>query len=377
MGEVIRALQTERPDNKQPDERTEAEVQAWGASLFARARMRWQALPDKIDERLERFASRIAILDSALQEENCRRIFIQVYREIDALDAAVRKAAGPKAPAVATPPSATLPPLEDLGPSLHVIREATLFMEEAYVSEQLERFYNHPIYLGLINYFARWAYAPIFRMWWPILKSLYSRDFTSFMERHFALAGVSSGSSDMQGVVMEISPPSGGFASHCWALDRPGVTRAPSKTPRVALSYNLGMHYQGAPDPYRIEAALVWLHRDGEHAAFHAKDFYVPPGLWGIGIGESFLDALIRRSTWIYREDAPMAGVTHIAVAIDDTLGTRGALRKEGADLTTMYRAAGFVPVAPSQLREAGGRASAAITLADGQNLRWMTRALI
>src|SRR5581483_6584403 len=111
----------------------------WGARLFARARMMWQPLPAGVRERLPLIASRIAELDAMLQEKSCAHLLPQVYREIDELDREIRRRAGTNG-ASGTPVASTasvLPSPSELGPSLHVMRRAILFMEEVFISEDL------------------------------------------------------------------------------------------------------------------------------------------------------------------------------------------------------------------------------------------------
>jgi hypothetical protein len=61
---------------------------------------------------------------------------------------------------------------EELTESLRMIRRVLLFMQEVFLTENLATHYNPPAYLGAINYFTCWAYAPLIRMWWPLLKTL-------------------------------------------------------------------------------------------------------------------------------------------------------------------------------------------------------------
>ncbi|MGH7446316.1 MAG: hypothetical protein ACRELT_02070, partial [Longimicrobiales bacterium] len=62
--------------------------------------------------------------------------------------------------------------------------------------------------------------------------------------------------------------------------------------------------------------------------------FFVPPGLWGIGIGEDFLRRLRQRQT--------IDGAHHV-VRLRRADGTDPAAAKQLADQLRMYRSAGFV----------------------------------
>jgi hypothetical protein len=354
----------------------------WGARLFARARMFWQPVPSGVRERLPKIVNRIAELDTMLHRESCTRILPQVYREVDELDREVRRRGGDgvatsssptAAPALSALPQTVsrpvtaqsaaaqtaytpvsdaastepiiLPAVKDLAPSLHVMRSAVLFMEEMFISENLERYYNHPVYLGLMNYFARWAYAPVFRMWWPLLRSLYTRRFTSFMERMYDLESVTRVGTRNECVTISVDSSPEGFASHCWSFDQ--RRHRPPRPGELMLGFNIEMHYQNPyppvlVEPYKVQAALARIRlleiQNRTTAMWTADDFYVPPGLWGMGVGERFLDVLVRQQ----HNEFGNRNVATLLVAIPLPPQSRGAVRKEGADLTAMYRAAGF-----------------------------------
>ena len=340
---------------------TDVGTRRWGSRLFARARMFWQPLPEGVRDRLPAIVGRIAELDKMLHTEACARILPQVYREVDELDREVRRrepkpttapiASTPNVPAVPEDANGNgvtvLPSSADLAPSLHIMRQAILFMEETFISEDLERLYNHPVYLGLMNYFARWTYAPVFRMWWPLLRSMYTRRFTSFMERMYDLESVTRLGSKTECVTVSVDEPQEGFAMHCWRLDK--VRHRAPRPGEIMLGFNIHMHYENpyppGIDPYKVQAALARVRivesDKGTVAVWTAGDFYVPPGLWGMGIGERFLDLLVRQDT----AESGMANVSTLLVAIPQPVQSRGASRKEGADLTTMYRAAGFCEI--------------------------------
>jgi hypothetical protein len=386
MGDVVDAVNAEhrRASERKGGENTRRA--GWRSSVFAQARMRWQPRPSDLEARLSRIASRVTTIDTALHQTNAKNILVQVYREIHELDGEVRRRG---APAVApddhpengnpkqkdappVPARAVLPQQADIAPSLHALRQAILFMEETYLTEQLERHYNHPLYLGLMNYFARWAFAPIFRMWWPLLKSLYCREFTSFMERRFGLESVSSTGDPAEQVITSIAPLGDGFAAHCWRLERGDSGRPHVENGEQLLSFNLRMRYAGEPDPYTIQAALAFVRRVGDVAGFHCSDFYVPAGLWGIGIGEAFLDELTRPSLFV--EDGPLAEVANLVVAVSRPGTNRGVVRKESADLTTMYRVAGFRAVKPSELTTDKWRQIQSTVNTRADAVRWMIR---
>lgn len=303
------------------------------AGVFARARRDWLAIPDGYAERVARFAHEVSALDAALYGGECGTLLREVYKEIDELDRelAARMTADASPPAPGAFPSPRVSPLDpkDLASSLHLIRRALLLMQEVYLSEQLDVQYNHPLYLGLMNYFARWAYAPLVRMWWPLLETLYPRRFTSFMEDRFGLPRPGA-PGDGDGVVAEVTSDSAGFAMACWRLQSHDGVPPDGRF----VSYHLGMRYRDER-PYTIQAAQVLVRTLGPVAAWTVSDFFVPPGLWGVGIGERFLRRLVAGG-------APFPETTHLLVHIPSTANASIAARKAVADETQLYRSCGF-----------------------------------
>jgi hypothetical protein len=178
----------------------------------------------------------------------------------------------------------------DLAPSLHLIRRMLLLMYEVYERDDLERNSSHPAYLGLMNYFARWAYAPLFRMWWPLLRALYPQPFARFVENSYGLAADPERSPGDVRITTWTDGAEHGFASNCWLRQRGG--RGPDRGRKI-ISYHLAMRYRDTHG-YSVQAALVHAARHGPVLLWDAEDFYVPPGLWGIGIGTDFLGTLGR-----------------------------------------------------------------------------------
>jgi hypothetical protein len=327
-----------------------ADREFW-TDAFARARREWQPKPEGFDERLSRFTDRVAELDGLLREGD-PALLHQVYKELDELDR--RKLPMPGMPVVRAPaPSAQdaaqdpagvervapraaagAPRLEELSTSLHLIRRALLLMAEMFESEGLEANYGHPLYLGVMNWFARWAYAPLFRMWWPLLKTMYPEPFTRFLEKHFSLVsidrGKSAGAASGEQAFTWIDHDADGFARTCWL-----VAGREIPADRDVLSYNLRMVYEQRQQ-YRIQAAQLIAERAGPVVVWKVDDFFVPPGLWGIGIGGDFLSTLRDAR----HNDLP--GVRHLVVRVSSDSRAGAAARKQAADEMQLYRTAGF-----------------------------------
>jgi hypothetical protein len=314
----------------------------WGARIFAHARMRWQPMPAGLQARLPRIVDRAAELDALLRSTGCQEVLREVYREVNDIDRLVT----PRSNGAKTKHKPiTLPTDAALADSLHAVRRAILFMEEVFHSENLARTYSHPLYLGLINYFARWAYAPLFRMWWPTLKALYSERFTAFAEERFGLTalparGAADPNVDAQ-IVTGLTSDRHGFAMDAWRMH---FNREVQQHETVA-SYELQVRYRSAQ--CQVQAAQVVARLIDGTVFWDARNFFVPPGLWGIGIGEDFLDRLVHRRGGVFSETGPLNSGRHLLVRIAAEASETPAVRKERADRTQMYRAAGFREVVP------------------------------
>jgi hypothetical protein len=254
---------------------------------------------------------------------------------------------------------------QNLSSSLHLIRRALLVFEEAYEREDLGRNVHHPVYLGLMNYMARWAYAPLFRMWWPLLKTLYPQPFTRFMETHFGLAEIGMPGEAQEHVEGVLSREQVGFAMDAWTLQG---GRKPEDGEGVR-SYLLSMRYRDFKPPYQVQAAQAIVREVGETLVWDADDFFVPPGLWGVGIGEGFLRQLRDHS-----------GVSQLVVRlrVDESPTTESG--EEMADTLQLYRSAGFeriqeIDLSPdirNALAPGGGFVRAKAAGVGTERIRWM-----
>jgi hypothetical protein len=288
-----------------------------GAEVFARARFEWRPVPAAARESFPRLAARVSDLEKHLRDERCTRLLREVYKEIDELDRQGKREANAGASGDAgTDPKATVSAEkatglsgDELAASLQVLRLAILFMEEVFFAADLETHADHRINLGWLNYFARWAYSPLFRMWWPLLKSMYHARFTRFLEIRFGLPHLQDSTPGVEVVTGWAEPirKEGGFAAECWERSFGKTTEdVAASTGKTFYQYRLKMSYEGRKEPYEVQAALVLLRRlEGDRlAAWNAEDFFVPPGLWGIGLGEDFLRKLpqaLRVSSLIVR----------------------------------------------------------------------------
>lgn len=75
----------------------------------------------------------------------------------------------------------------DVRSSLHLCSSQIQLMEHIFLGVRLGEHAAHPLNRGWMNLFRRWASAPSFRQWWPILCGSFSRSFVEFAERHLHL----------------------------------------------------------------------------------------------------------------------------------------------------------------------------------------------
>jgi hypothetical protein len=321
------------------------------AEVFDRARREWLPAPEGFADRVSHLADRLAELDALLREDETGTLRREVYKEVDELDRWGKTHHARKngdedrttepSPAAGQGPAGDagggakgpwpFPEGRNLAASLHLIRRALLVFEESYEREGLERSSEHPVYLGLTNYMARWAYAPLFRMWWPILKTLYPQPFTRFMERQFGLAGVGDDGESREHVEGRLSTLREGFAMEAWT--RQGCA-APKPDDEV-VSYSLSMRYREFNPPYDVQAAQVIAKKVGDILVWDADDFFVPPGLWGVGIGSDFLRKL-------KEADKNPLDVKQLLVRIRVEGGTGTTAGAGAAGEMQLYRSGGF-----------------------------------
>ncbi|HEX8391174.1 MAG TPA: hypothetical protein VF665_02360 [Longimicrobium sp.] len=331
---VLDGLKLEEP------EQTDETLRPVWMEAFARARREWFPEPEGWDERLSHFADRVAELESALRGPGSELLLRQVYKELDELDQQQRMrfpvpvvaedGQGGAVQVSAGAPADRFPSAESQEAALHLIRRALLVMEEVFESEDLDRNHNHPMYLGLMNWFARWAYAPLFRTWWPLLKTLYPQRYTRFLETHFSLGSLDHDPRSQERRFTWIDQGRNGFAWSCWV--RQG--NDPQPKGRQVVSYNLRMVYRNE-DPYAIQAAQVVAARRDGTLAWDAEHFFVPAGLWGVGIGSDFLKQLRRPSP-------KLQDVTHLAVRVEAKKTKGTPAKRWAANELQLYRTAGF-----------------------------------
>ncbi|MGH7448922.1 MAG: hypothetical protein ACRELT_15225, partial [Longimicrobiales bacterium] len=297
------------------------------AHAFSQARFEWLPKPPDFERRMERFVERAAEIDLEIAGG---------LRQSVLLHDADGDTPGHGELSAYLHDLVWLPHGRDLDAALLALRRALLFIEESYFAWDLEHTHGQPLSLGVMNYIGRWSGSPLLHVWWPLLKSLHSPPFIRFMERTFGFVGIQPADPDGSAadVVTETrEPDTAGYATFLWQLTSQ-QQHAPSAAEGMTyVGYRLSMIYLGRR-VYSVQAAMLRAVRSPGMLLWDASDFFVPPGLWGIGIGEDFLRRLRQRQT--------IDGAHHI-VRLRRADGTDPAAAKHLADQLRMYRSAGFV----------------------------------
>lgn len=323
FGPVVEALGADLGSLRTPERA--GELRKAGAGVFAYARRNWLPTPAGLTGRLSTLTSRAAQLDSRLLSQPSGEVPRGVYGEIGALLGRESRA----------------PTADELANALGVVREALLFMEEAFACEALDRHGAHPMYLGLVNYFARWTHSPHLRAWWPLLRPLHAQRFARYLDVNLGLGARDAtaiyGAGRLSKEDFKPIVP-GAIAARAWAEE--GLAPAQWHDGSRIASYSFVVPLAAdSTTSCSIQVAQTTLEIVGRFALWDASEFYVAPSLWGAGIGEAFLDRLAAGGIG--------SGVTACLVQIGSPGTNAVATHKEAADQAQMYRAAGFRDIWP------------------------------
>jgi hypothetical protein len=206
-------------------------------------------------------------------------------------------------------------PTSDLAKFVPLFNQVLQLMTDVYVSCHLELSWSHPLNIGWVNWFGRWATIPAFRDLWPFLSPMYNPEMRDFFEDRLELRSAGTLLST-EGTITEALAGAPGVALEIWQAMHPQGKRPEHRR----LSYRIKIR-----EGWEIEAAMLFYKmEDGWKAwteTWADPDFFVPPSYWAAGIGKAFLDKL-------------GAGVVRIK---DDP-----ARRSEVSSTVHMYSEAGF-----------------------------------
>ena len=174
----------------------------------------------------------------------------------------------------------------------------TQVMEDVWIACRLDEWWDHPLNLGWVNLFARWATAPSYRFWWPVISPMYSPEFRAFIDGRFPVPGppddvykrLSNVRIPQRGRLTPLAPDApDGLAAMWWKQRSMQPRRWAGRTlyqNLVDLPVNDAV---GVP----LQLGIVAVTTMGHNVGWTSDDFFVPPSLWGASMGWYFLDNLL------------------------------------------------------------------------------------
>jgi GNAT superfamily N-acetyltransferase len=292
-------------------------------AIFNGARFEWYQSPERRNERILELTGRLTALEQQLRQDGPRKLVREMYPELQTMDQEETPVA--------------LMTTEEMCATLHFLIQIMQLMEDVWLGCQLDTHFTDPNNLGWMNTFQRWAYTPSFRLWWPLLKSMYGSKFRRFMEERLDLADEDY--PETKGAVTLHSPGAmpQGLAQTYWA-------RMKEKVPagiKQVFTYDLGLTLQSEPlQTCSVQGGLAFVGllpgppATPRIAVWRDNEFFVPPGLWGSGIGAAFLRSLLLKLESI--------GVITCAVSLAGQKRTDLASRQQRSDLIAFYKREGF-----------------------------------
>jgi hypothetical protein len=307
--------------------------------IFTRIRQEWWPTPADLPQRVLAATARYTAFEAQALRRPQSRLLSEVFPEV---------------PLVAG--KAAAKSNEDIGLTLTAVVEAAQVFEDVWVSCDLETQANHPLNIGWVNTFARWATAPSFHAWWPVVGPMFSSAFQQFMRERFSNLAqaprtwVSASHDDI--------PP--GLSADWWRLR---LHDGKVGKGRLVFEYVANLPVPGAATT-NVQLGLLLLASDPDatnRAIWTSEDFFVPPSLWGAGIGSAFLRGVLGA--------LPMHGFDTCDVYIVNRhYETTSTQRTERIGTLEFYRALGFQVIAKGFGEQATGTLQKLVGPTEGDN---------
>jgi hypothetical protein len=285
--------------------RTGDEHQTSGDGLFAEASHRWSPTPEGLEDRILEMTKRFGELEAELQQRPARGILKQVFPEMESLPPDLRSGYEQATWRARTDLPANQPtdPGAAMAADLSFLMRVTQLMEDAWLTCDLDRWWAHPLNLGWINLFARWATAPSFRFWWPLLGPMFSPGFRRFIEERFPLPTERGVTVPSKGRIEPFDGEKGTGLAALWWRERSAQPRDwRTRTGDASNDWVTRRLYQRVLDLWRpegtavpMQVGLVAVTSRHTTVGWTSNDFFVPPSLWGAGVGSGFLEHLLAR----------------------------------------------------------------------------------
>jgi GNAT superfamily N-acetyltransferase len=296
-------------------------------ALFAEMRQEWYPTPAGFDAAYLDLTERCHQIESGFRDAAPAALMRQVYPEI-------------------APAGGTTAIADDEWPVVvSIVQQIGQLIEDVWVGCQLDDYPFHPLNLGWVNYFHRWASAPAFRALWPTLRTIWSPGTRRFVEERLGL-GPAVDPSRLYTFSGSALAPTPGVAWKCWT----GAGTQPAETDEDAQDrwFDLDLNLPGGKPVPRIQVAVLRVVEDRAKREIRMTDddLFVVPGLWGAGVGTRLLRSVIDA----LRKEAEVDGFRFVA-SIAKTRPTPSekrtdvagaADRRASADKAQFYVSLGF-----------------------------------
>jgi hypothetical protein len=211
-------------------------------------------------------------------------------------------------------------------------------MEDVWFVAHLDTHWNHPINVGWMNYFQRWACAPLFRLWWPLLSPQFNLRFRRFMEGQCDLPRSFGFITDNN---LRRRSQGGDFDKGlAWQVAQRTCSVDSKATEIYGLEVSLKDDTPGQPTRHSLQLAVLGVQIKDREAHWHGDDVFILPGLWNSGFGTPFIRLIL--------DDLGTRGLTECCVMLsprekdEPKLRTDTGSRHELADHIEFYRNLGF-----------------------------------
>ncbi|MDZ4342443.1 MAG: hypothetical protein U1E51_08435 [Candidatus Binatia bacterium] len=274
------------------DDRASANHSGYVQQVFERARQMWHPTPPGLADRSLELTGRLTLLEDQLKADTKVSMLPEIFPELKSF-AGSTQGGGAAAQASRLPEA----DLANLGYLLKVLS----LMEDTVHTGQLQTHWSHPLNLGWVNLFARWATAPNFRRWWPLLKVMYSPALREFLEDRFVVLREPS-RIHAEVIEFDFTAPQTGYTIDWWTdrdvppadLHRWRERDVPPNYPVKRKGFQYFVTLPGRDDerPLMIQIALVAVKFVDGTASWTSDHFFVPLSLWGSPMIVEFLDRL-------------------------------------------------------------------------------------
>jgi GNAT superfamily N-acetyltransferase len=311
--------------------------------IFTGARLEWYPTPEGLAARSLELTDRFARLERELAAAGPYDLLAELFPEVPPPN--------PSNIAPVQPDSVEAVRLQLA--TMTVLLQAMQVMEDVWQACDLDTEWKHPLNVGWVNAFARWATAAAFMDWWPILAPNFHPGFQRFIREQFwprtdlrrpmGRVVVSEASSAQDDTLPD------GLAAQWWVKR---MRLQPKRKGRRIYEYRL----ESSGSRPELQVALIMVSsepNDPGVVSWTSEDLFVPPSLWGSGIGSEFLPAIL--------DALAGEGVEYCDVHIVSRPDEKDAAhRQERIAFTEFYRSQGFRtlsqrPSMPKLVRELNG----------------------